>query len=197
MSDSTATGSGPDAMPQPPAAPHAGPALHDLGPLEPLVAVLADALRGRGARLATAESCTGGLIAAACTAVAGSSDWFERSVVSYSNEAKTELLGVDAGLIAQHGAVSEPVARAMAAGMLGRSRAEVAVAVTGIAGPGGGSAAKPVGLVWFAWAWRVPGTAAPQVEAAAVVWPGDRAVVRGQTVRHALEGVVERLGRGA
>ena len=122
--------------------------------IDTLVSRLADALRARGAMVATAESCTGGLIAGACTELAGSSDWFERGVVSYSNAAKTELLGVDAALIAGHGAVSEPVARAMAAGVLARSAAQLSVAVTGVAGPGGGSAAKPVGTVWLAWAWR-------------------------------------------
>jgi nicotinamide-nucleotide amidase len=155
-----------------------------------LVARLADALRARGERLATAESCTGGLIAAACTDLAGSSDWFERGLVSYSNEAKTELLGVDAALIRAHGAVSEPVARAMAAGALAHSRADWAVAVTGIAGPGGGSAAKPVGLVWLAWC-RLGGE--PQAERH--VFPGDRAAVRAATVVRALEGLVERMAR--
>jgi nicotinamide-nucleotide amidase len=101
--------------------------------------------------LATAESCTGGMIAAACTDLAGSSQWFERGFVTYSNEAKTELLGVPAGLIATHGAVSESVARAMALGAVAHSRAQVAVAVTGIAGPTGGTADKPVGTVWFGW----------------------------------------------
>jgi nicotinamide-nucleotide amidase len=155
-----------------------------------LVARLADALRARGERLATAESCTGGLIAAACTDLAGSSDWFERGLVSYSNESKTELLGVDAALIGAHGAVSEPVARAMAAGALVHSKADWAVAVTGIAGPGGGSAEKPVGLVWLAWCRR-----GGEPEAERQVFPGDRAAVRAATVVRALEGLVERLTR--
>ena len=112
-----------------------------------LVAALADALRARGLCIATAESCTGGLIAGACTELAGSSDWFDRGFVTYSNEAKTEMLGVDAALIASQGAVSEPVARAMAGGALVRSRADLAVAVTGVAGPGGGSACRtPIAL---------------------------------------------------
>jgi nicotinamide-nucleotide amidase len=152
------------------------------------VSQLADALRSRGERLATAESCTGGLIAAACTDLAGSSDWFERGMVSYSNEAKTDLLGVDAALISAHGAVSEPVARAMAAGALARSNADWAVAVTGIAGPGGGSADKPVGLVWLAWCRR---GGEPQAERH--VFPGDRAAVRGATVARALQGLIERI----
>ena len=107
------------------------------------------ACRRRAVLLATAESCTGGLIAAALTAIAGSSDVVDRGFVTYSNDAKTEMLGVPAALIAAEGAVSAPVARAMAEGALARSRATIAVAVTGIAGPGGGSADKPVGLVWF------------------------------------------------
>src|SRR3989344_68861 len=115
------------------------------------VEALASLLLARGQSLATAESCTGGLIAASCTELAGSSAWFERGFVTYSNEAKTELLGVPAQLIADHGAVSEEVARAMAAGALARSRADIAVAVTGVAGPTGGSPAKPAGTAWLGW----------------------------------------------
>ena len=115
--------------------------------IETLARLLVDEAREHKLRLTTAESCTGGMIAAACTDLAGSSAWFERGFVSYSNAAKTELLGVSAALIAEHGAVSEPVVRAMAQGALQHSRAQVAVAVTGIAGPGGGSAGKPVGSV--------------------------------------------------
>ena len=111
---------------------------------------LLDELRKRGLKLATAESCTGGLIAALFTEIAGSSDVIERGFVTYSNAAKTELIGVPDALIVQHGAVSETVARAMAQGALAHSYADVAVAVTGVAGPGGGSAAKPVGLVHIA-----------------------------------------------
>ena len=146
----------------------------------PLVERLAAQLRAKGWMMATAESCTGGLIAGACTDLAGSSDWFERGFVSYSNAAKTELLGVDAALIAQHGAVSEPVARAMAQGAVAQAYAQVAVAVTGVAGPGGGSIDKPVGLVWFGWA--VPGGVHTEVQR----FDGDRAAVRAATVRHAL-----------
>jgi nicotinamide-nucleotide amidase len=154
------------------------------------VSTLADVLRARGERLVTAESCTGGLIAAACTELAGSSDWFERGFVTYSNEAKAELLGVDAALIAAHGAVSEPVALAMAAGALAHSRADWTVAVTGVAGPGGGSTEKPVGLVWLAWCRRGE---APQAERH--VFAGDRAAVRGATVCRALLGLLERIPR--
>ncbi len=111
---------------------------------------LLERARGARVRIATAESCTGGLVAALLTEVAGSSDVVERGYVTYSNAAKAGAIGVPAELIAQHGAVSEPVARAMAEGALARSEAELAVAITGVAGPGGGSAEKPVGLVWFA-----------------------------------------------
>lgn len=119
--------------------------------IEELVRQLAAKLTEKGWMLATAESCTGGMIAAACTDLAGSSQWFERGFVTYSNEAKTEMLGVPAELIAKHGAVSEEVVRAMAEGAIRHSRAQVSIAVTGVAGPGGGSAEKPVGTVWVGW----------------------------------------------
>jgi len=144
-------------------------------------ALLADLLRQKQWMLATAESCTGGLIAAACTDLAGSSNWFERGFVTYSNQAKTELLGVDATLIATHGAVSEQVARAMAEGALTRSRAQVTVAVTGVAGPGGGSVDKPVGTVWFGW------SIGSQVRTERRHFTGGRATVRAATVQHALQ----------
>lgn len=143
------------------------------------VATLAH-FRARGAMIATAESCTGGLIAAALTEIAGSSDVVERGFVTYSNAAKTELLGVPAELIDAEGAVSEAVARAMAAGALARSRAAASVAVTGVAGPGGGSADKPVGTVWFGCAH---GSA---VVSERVVFAGDRSAVRRATVLHGL-----------
>jgi nicotinamide-nucleotide amidase len=149
-------------------------------PLLPAVVALADAMRGRGWRLATAESCTGGLIAAACTALAGSSDWFDRGVVSYSNAAKTELLGVPAALIAAHGAVSEPVARAMAEGVLAGSDADLAIAVTGIAGPGGAVPGKPVGTVWLGWG------CAGAIRTERLHLPGDHGAVRQATVEAAL-----------
>jgi len=154
---------------------------------EPAVMALASALRTRGWKIATAESCTGGLIAAACTAVAGSSDWFERGFVSYSNEAKAELLGVPMALIQAHGAVSAEVARAMADGALEHSHAQLAVAVTGIAGPGGATPGKPVGTVWLALA-RAGGASA---QAELLTLAGDRAAVREQTVRHALQRLTE------
>jgi len=154
------------------------------------VAPLADALRARGWRIAAAESCTGGLIAATCTALAGSSDWFERGFVTYSNEAKTEQLGVDAALIGAHGAVSREVAEAMAAGALVHSHAELAVAVTGIAGPGGAVPGKPVGTVWLALVCR---GAAPQSERLQL--DGDRAAVRARTVEIALQRLLEESRR--
>jgi nicotinamide-nucleotide amidase len=144
------------------------------------VGALAQALTARGWRIATAESCTGGAIAAACTARAGSSDWFERGFVTYSNAAKCEMLGVDGALIAAHGAVSEPVARAMAEGALARSPAQLALAVTGIAGPGGAVPGKPVGTVWLA--WGRPGA----VQAERLQLDGDRDAVRAAAVAQAL-----------
>jgi len=150
-------------------------------------ALLAQLLLHRGWFLTTAESCTGGLIAAACTDLAGSSNWFERGFVSYSNAAKSELLGVDAALIERHGAVSEPVVRAMAVGALAHAHAQVAIAVTGVAGPGGGSPEKPVGTVWLAWA--TPTGLSSEVRHFA----GDRAAVRQATVHHALTRLTERI----
>jgi nicotinamide-nucleotide amidase len=137
--------------------------------------------------LTTAESCTGGLIAAACTDLAGSSQWFDRGFVTYSNAAKTDMLGVDAALIAQFGSVSEPVAAAMAQGAVQHSAAQVSVAVTGVAGPGGGSAEKPVGMVWIGWC--VNGQTTTEL----CHFDGDRAIVRALTVQRALQGLVERL----
>jgi nicotinamide-nucleotide amidase len=158
----------------------------DLNAVEAEVLALADALRRRGWHLASAESCTGGLIAAACTAVAGSSDWFERGFVTYSNAAKSEMLGVDPALIAAHGAVSEAVVQAMARGAVDRAKVELAVAVTGIAGPGGATPGKPVGTVWLAVAVRGAG-ADIQVRAERLQLDGDRSAVREQTVRLALQ----------
>ena len=152
-----------------------------------LAADLAEILLKKDWVLATAESCTGGLIAATCTDLAGSSGWFERGFVSYSNEAKSELLGVSAALIEQHGAVSKAVALAMTEGALRHSRAQVALAVTGVAGPGGGTPAKPVGTVWFGWATPT-GLTSEMCR-----FDGDRASVRQATVRHSLKRLVELL----
>jgi nicotinamide-nucleotide amidase len=155
---------------------------HDLSVFEPAVRALADALRARGQWLAAAESCTGGLIAAACTSLAGSSDWFDAGFVTYSNAAKIVQLGVPSALIEAHGAVSGEVARAMAEGALARSQASLALAVTGIAGPGGGSADKPVGTVWLAWTRRGEPAQAERLQLA-----GDRAAVREQAAQRALQ----------
>ena len=144
-------------------------------------------LLARRHMLATAESCTGGMIAAACTDLSGSSQWFERGFVTYSNEAKAEMLAVPPGLIEEHGAVSEPVARAMADGALAHSRAQVSLAVTGVAGPTGGTEAKPVGTVWFAWC--VGGETHSEMQHFA----GDRAAVRVATVRYALKRLLSLL----
>lgn len=152
-----------------------------------LVERLAELLQQKKWLLATAESCTGGLIAGACTDLSGSSNWFERGFITYSNDAKTELLGVDAALLARRGAVSEQVAQAMAQGALAHSHAQVAVAVTGVAGPTGGSRAKPVGTVWFGFA--VPG----QLLSEKMHFAGDRAAVRAATVHHALKRLTELL----
>ncbi|GAB3367549.1 MULTISPECIES: CinA family protein [Giesbergeria] len=152
----------------------------DASTLAHVLASIATALQARQWTLATAESCTGGLIAAACTDLAGSSLWFERGWVSYSNAAKTELLDVPADVLATHGAVSEAVARAMAEGALAHSSAQVSLAVTGVAGPSGGSADKPVGTVWFAWC--VAGRTHSQRQQ----FLGERHDVRAATVAHAL-----------
>ena len=162
--------------------------MSDVEAIDALVGKLAAALTARVATMATAESCTGGLVAAACTARAGSSAWFERGVVTYSNAAKCELLGVSPALIAQHGAVSAEVARAMASGMLARSPAVFAVAVTGIAGPDGGTPAKPVGTVWIATAARRGDPEATLLDAS-----GDRAAVRARSVVRALELLLARI----
>ena len=163
-----------------------------------LVAAVADTLLQHGWMLATAESCTGGLIAGHCTDLAGSSQWFERGFVTYSNEAKHEMLGVDLKLIQTQGAVSEAVARAMALGALRHSRAQVSLAITGVAGPDGGSPTKPVGTVWVAWA--LPSDSGPTlgadtafVSAAQLALTGDRAAVRQASCEHALLGLLKLL----
>ena len=150
---------------------------------------LLDDLRTRGMTVATAESCTGGLIAAALTAIAGSSDVVDRGFITYSNAAKAEMLGIDPALIAQFGAVSEPVAAAMAAGALQRAPVNLAVSVTGIAGPGGGTPGKPVGTVCFGLATRDGKTATERQ-----VFPGDRTGIRNATVLHAFRLLRRALG---
>lgn len=156
--------------------------------LKPLARRLGARLKSSGLKLATAESCTGGWIAQAVTAIAGSSDWFERGFVTYSNAAKKDLLGVRGSTLSRHGAVSEATALEMAAGALERSRAQIAVAVTGIAGPGGGTRKKPVGTVCFAWARKKGGT-----QSAMRRFSGGRERVRRRSVAFALQGLLERL----
>ena len=159
----------------------------ELQALEANLTQISRRLLARRHLLATAESCTGGMIAAACTDLSGSSQWFERGFVTYSNEAKAEMLAVPPGLIEEHGAVSESVARAMADGALAHSRAQVSLAVTGVAGPTGGTEAKPVGTVWFAWC--VGGETHSEMQHFA----GDRAAVRVATVRYALKRLLSLL----
>jgi len=148
------------------------------------------ALKSAGLALVTAESCTGGWVAQAVTSVAGSSQWFERGFVTYSNAAKEEMLGVPRALLERSGAVSEETAREMALGALRHSRGTVAVAITGVAGPSGGTPAKPVGLVCFAWATR------GETRIETRHFAGDRESVRRQSVVHALQGVLELLQKG-
>ncbi len=155
--------------------------------LDALAARAGQALKTAGERLATAESCTGGWVAQAITAIAGSSDWFERGWVTYSNAAKRDELGVAEQTLERHGAVSEEVAREMASGALRSSGAGVALSVTGVAGPGGGSAAKPVGTVCFAWARGSKMCIETQH------FFGDRDSVRRQSVAHALKGLLKLL----
>jgi len=150
---------------------------------------VAAALDASGRKLASAESCTGGWIAKLLTDIPGSSGWFEAAAVTYSNAAKAALLRVDAGLIEAEGAVSGPVAEAMAAGARQQLQADLAVAVSGIAGPGGGSAQKPVGTVWIAWAG--PGDV---LRSQLYQFDGDRDAVRRQTVAAALQGVLQQTG---
>ncbi len=149
-----------------------------------------NAFKTKGKMLATAESCTGGMVAAALTDIAGSSAVVERGFVTYSNRAKAQLLGIDPALIEAHGAVSETVAEAMARGALARSATDVAVAITGIAGPDGGSAGKPVGLVWFGLA--AAGTATTTDHA---IFKGDRADIRRQATEKALALLLDGLNR--
>ncbi|HSD43965.1 MAG TPA: nicotinamide-nucleotide amidase [Burkholderiales bacterium] len=158
-----------------------------LDELEAIAAAVGARLKEKGLVLTTAESCTGGWVAQAITSVSGSSDWFDRGFVTYSNEAKREMLGVRRGTLERHGAVSEETAREMAAGALAASRAQIAVAITGVAGPTGGSPQKPVGMVCFAWA--VHGGPA---DAATFRFDGDRESVRRQSVVVGLQGVLDR-----
>jgi nicotinamide-nucleotide amidase len=159
--------------------------------LQALTEALARKLTASGARLATAESCTGGWIAKACTDLPGSSRWFLGGAVAYADAAKTALLGVSGSVLAAHGAVSEPVVRAMAQGALERFQADYSIAVSGVAGPDGGNPEKPVGTVWFAWGHRLPGGSAALFTQCEQL-PGDRDSVRRWTVQRALAGLLER-----
>lgn len=152
---------------------------------------LAQILLAKGFKIALAESCTGGLLAAQLTSLAGSSDWFERGFVTYSNQAKEESIGVPKELIERYGAVSEEVAKAMAEGVLNHSLAQVSAAITGIAGPGGGSANKPVGMVCFAWGMQV----ADQIQTRSQTkqFSGDRQSIREQACVYAIESLLEQL----
>ncbi len=155
-----------------------------------LVAQVGGALKAHGLMLATAESCTGGGVAHAVTDVAGSSAWFERGFVTYSDLAKQQMLGVSEATLKQHGAVSEAVVREMVAGALANSAAQVVLAVSGIAGPDGGTPGKPVGTVWFAWGLKHGATYAQRHQI-----NGNRAEVRAQAAHIALQGVIDLLGR--
>lgn len=154
--------------------------------VNPVVLELADVFLKNQWRLCTAESCTGGLVAASITALAGSSDWFERGYVTYSNEAKSQDIGVETQLIQQHGAVSEAVAQAMAKGAKQSSSADAALSITGIAGPTGGSAEKPVGTVWFAWALQ-----GDRIVSEKKIFSGDREAIRSQACDYSLSKLLE------
>ena len=160
---------------------------------EGLAAIAGRLLKAKGEKLVTAESCTGGGVAAAVTAISGSSEWFDRGFITYSNEAKMEMLKVSAGTLASYGAVSEETAREMALGALAASPGTVSVSVTGVAGPTGGSREKPVGMVCFAWARS--GEAMPRSETRR--FAGDRDSVRRQSVARALQGIVDLLDDGS
>jgi nicotinamide-nucleotide amidase len=158
--------------------------------MDELAREVGERLKAAGAQLVTAESCTGGWVAQAVTAIAGSSGWFERGFVTYSNAAKQELLGVTPLTLEAHGAVSEATAREMAQGALARSKGSIALAVTGVAGPGGGTRDKPVGMVCFAWA------DGKKLRSETRRFSGDRDSVRRQSVMRALQGVLETLAGG-
>ena len=155
-----------------------------------LVRKIGEELKASRAMLVTAESCTGGGVAQALTSIAGSSEWFERGFITYSDDSKHDLLGVRSETLARHGAVSEETAREMARGALERSKGTLALAVTGVAGPGGGSSAKPVGMVCFAWASK------GAVRSETQRFSGERESVRKQSVIRALQGVLEQLAGG-
>lgn len=156
--------------------------------VSPLIRQLGETLTAQGSLLASAESCTGGLAAALLTALPGSSAWFERGFVAYSNESKTEMLSVSAQTLTKHGSVSEAAVAQMAVGAIARSRASVAIAMSGVAGPSGGSPDKPIGMVCLAW-YLGPNV----IHTATEHFAGDRSAIRGQTVRTSIEGLLSRL----
>lgn len=158
--------------------------------LEALSAALGHALQAKGWQLALAESCTGGMVSQAVTAIAGSSGWFDRGFVTYSNEAKVDMLGVAENLIQAHGAVSEPVANAMALGAIQHSHAQISASITGIAGPTGGSLEKPVGTVCFGWAIKNDAEQPMKLVVETRYFEGDRAAIRQQAASHALAGLL-------
>lgn len=158
-----------------------------------LAARLGELLSAQRLTLVTAESCTAGGVGFAVTQISGSSGWYDRGFITYSNDAKQQLLGVPAGYLRDYGAVSEPVARAMALGALSHSSAQIAVGVTGVAGPGGGTLDKPVGTVCFGWAIRRDPAQAPWVKTRTMHLTGDRAAVRTQAIVAALVGLIELL----
>lgn len=163
---------------------------YDPDALEQLADAVGRVLSANGQRLVTAESCTGGWVGQCLTAIAGCSRWYDRGYITYSNEAKTDSLAVDVETLSIHGAVSEATARSMAVGARRRSGADWALAITGLAGPGGGSASKPVGTVCFSWAGPDG-----SVDTATQHFTGSRRAVRAQSVAYALAGLIERAGR--
>ena len=160
--------------------------------LQQLSTQVGEALMAQQQMLACAESCTGGWVAKSLTDIAGCSDWFERGFVTYTNQSKQQMLGVEAALLQRYDAVSEEVVRAMASGVLRHSQASIALGISGIAGPGGGSKDKPVGLVWFAWTQKKQ-NGQNEVNARQQIFAGDREAVRRQAVAFALQGVLELL----
>lgn len=157
-------------------------------PAHELANDLGQLLLKKSLTVTTAESCTGGLVAAALTDIAGSSAWFHQGVVSYANSAKIDLLDVDPAVLAQHGAVSDAVVQAMAIGARHKAQADIAVAISGIAGPGGGTAEKPVGTVWIGWAIGVA-----ESQSTHYLFSGDRTAVREAALIEALRGTIQRV----
>ncbi len=178
----------------PPASLHISEARPADADLLSLAEEIGGALSSRSAILTTAESCTGGLVAKLVTDIAGSSEWFDRAFITYSNEAKEQMLGVPASLLAQHGAVSREVVLSMVSGALGRSRSTIGVSLSGIAGPGGATPGKPVGTVWIGWGMQDSAQSMLAPEAQCFQFDGDRDTVRRLAAVYALRGIIDRLG---